>query len=211
VLIAANLDEIRVHLNRHKTLGELKFPVECLKINCESDFNSIHHLMRHLRNFHPILNGNDEMEIEENNEQAINDVDSPITNNLVPDDEDFDSIMSSLNESLIGELFNTLLNLRAKASVTFSTTVDVVNTVSNIVQLVMNKVLEAVRKFFSLSADTAESPMLLVEKMASAFEKIKRTASAYDSEAKIRKSYENHPLFVQPREIVLSHRYTNNN
>ncbi len=211
VLLVENLDAIRVHLNKHKTLGELEFPVSCLKENCQSDFNSIHHVMRHLRIYHPIMNVNDAIEMEENDQLgSLNDMDTPpATSNAASPDEDFDSVMSSLNESLIKELFSTLLNLRAKASVTFSTTVGVIKTVSNIIQLVMNKVLEAVRNYVHLSADISASPSLLVEKMASAFEKIKKAASVYDSELKIRQSYETHPLFVQPKEIVLSHRYSN--
>ena len=118
----------------------------------------------------------------------------------------FGIIMEDLQKDLEKDIFNMILNFRSKASVTFSTTLHVVKIISSVIQRITNQIFEGVDKYFNSVAGLAESHSPFLRKMESTFEKIKSSTLSYDSEDKIRRRYQSHPLFVPPKSVVVSSR-----
>lgn len=47
-----SLDELRIHLNKHKLDHQLGFPIHCQQQNCKSTFQSIDSYVKHFKIFH---------------------------------------------------------------------------------------------------------------------------------------------------------------
>ncbi len=201
------VDDVRIHLNQHKKFGKLVFPVSCVKESCTSNFIDLKNLYKHIRKYHavdPAPAVEDEL-MQFNGADGLDDC-VDMQENCAKQKQDFnlEQFMVELENDLKNNLFEMMLEIRAKASVTFTTTLLIINIISSVINFLLDKILYAVGQ--CLSADPFETRNKLVQ-LETAFGRLKTCTTVFDSEFKIRKYYESHPLFVQPKEIVISQRY----
>ncbi len=223
-----NVSDIRIHLNNHKKYCQLKFPVPCLQVeNCNKTFVYIQGLIQHVRKYHPINEGNDlamdwqdhnmpdSSDSEENQSQCdepnvteneIEPID-PIAQPVQPEEEDaqpsFEDVIDNFVKELQSSLFEKLIELRAKGSVTLATSLHFVELLSFFIKKIYSNILEAVGLLVGGDYNAPE----ILEKLKFGFKKLKKATSSCDSEYKIRKQFHSHPLFVHPEELVISQRY----
>lgn len=200
------VDNIRIHLNQHKKFGKLAYPVSCVIKSCTSNFSDLKNLYKHIRKYHAFDRApaveNEPMEI--NAADGFDDGVDMRENDAEPEqDFNFEQFMEELENNLKTNLFEMILEFRAKSSVTFTTTLFIINIIGSIINLLLDKILYAVGQ--CLSADSSETRRNLV-KIEEAFNRLKKCTTAFDSEFKIRQKYMSHPLFVKPKEVVISQR-----
>lgn len=190
------LKDAEVHIKLHRDFGKLDSPIPCLVENCLSKIAEIKNLMKHIRTYHRATVENEAIELQnEHNHEMEQEEELAGGNNCQePQVLSFEEFLGAFQNELSREIFEMLLDLRSKASITFSTTVLVVRMISTVINMLLDNVSRGLRGHFSLSLDHPDIASLLLQ--LTSFEKIKSCASQFDSEYKIRKKYQAHPLIL---------------
>lgn len=224
-----NVADIRIHLNNHKRYCQLKFPIPCLQTeNCKKTFVYIQGLIQHVRKYHPIDEGNDfvmdwqthNMPVGSDSEDIQSQCDNtsgteneiepvdPIAQPEQPEEQEegtqpsFEDVIDNFVKDFQSYLFEKLIELRAKGSVTLATSLHFVELLSFFIKKIYKNMLEAVGLLVTGDFNAPE----VLEKLKTGFKKLKKATSSCDSEYKIRKQFHSHPLFVHPEEVVISQR-----
>lgn len=212
-------ENIRKHLNNHTHYGELSYPILCeqtddCRIHVANTFNFMRHLQRHDFIFPDCSEDNrvnfdtsmDNLEtsdsenfagiVEENGDSI--DIDSfvPINNK---------DRVNILKETLSTDIFEMLLSLRAKKTVPYTTSLEIVKLVERIVNKILLGVVGLVQQSFCDITDPALIRPTL-STIANDLETVIDIFSTFRSEHKIQKLYENHQLFVAPKSVPVGNR-----
>ena len=228
-IFVTSAKDITCHLNLHKALLEIKYPIVCNQHSCRSSNATIWSYVRHFNNFHTAdfdiltTNSSDPVSVnlssqsqtvsqillptldDSNFEMNENDLefDGSFKNN---EDISLEDIFSKLNTRLETETMNMIIDLRGRGNVPYNVSVDLMKFISRLITYVADDVC--------LAIEVELQPLKQLNDKRDSIDRIKENIcglptifSKMTSEYKIRKFYENHPGFVAPRPLALGHRF----
>lgn len=212
--------ELSYHLNHHKIEGTLQYPLRCGDPYhiCKTTFNKIKHYVRHFVNFHfdcfdLELATVEPLFVEDNQDGPIIHNDyygdyepmdaegNQIQENLPDNNQNvtFSESIDKLKELMRVEALSILISLRSKANVPLNVSVDVMSDLGKFVDLIIDGTAKALKIELEESEKTSN--------ILTNIEKLKGVLPSVNTEYRIRKLYEQHPLFVKPVPLPLSTRH----
>ncbi len=215
ILVFSHLDVLS-HLNMHKLLAQLDYPIKCLQPGCKSTIGKIDNYIRHFQKFHkcdidketvvPLVPGGIEIRAQEmevdNDEPAVQIAPNVPTPPAPPS---FLDIINELKESMSVLSVTMMAELRANGNIPLNVSVGVVKYVSSFVDLIVEKI--------SLAVQTATSTFknnlldVTIKEFGDSFKDITAILpKLVGSEFRIKKACEKNPQFVMPQSLPLGSR-----
>lgn len=109
--------DLRKHLIRHRILGELLLPLKCGENHCETTFNRLFNLLRHVRTYHSSEDCS--VDVKCDNESMEPELDETVTEKTTHDRPMFSDIARSSLKDIQAEGEVMVATLRAASSVTY--------------------------------------------------------------------------------------------
>lgn len=194
-IVELSLGKFRAHLQRHRNIGELKFPLVCSE--CKSSFSTIYNYVRHLGSYHSSTT--------ENNVDAdcvpigcshAADVD-------VDEDPRENNAASDLFQDVRSEGVALVAGLRANSGVPYvviPNVVDYFNSMSSsLTSLIKTQTVNCLRSC-GLMADTVEAVEMQLD---TTLQKCSTPLDFLDTRYKQDKYFDNHPLSAKPESVTL--------
>jgi len=202
----STISALRVHLQKHCQLGELKFPVKCMQRGCKSSFSTLFNFVRHLKSYHKCdetyINTVSEDTLSHNSTEDVllEDVDVPLQ-----------PIHSKCNisclEAVQSEGCTLLASLRASSCIPYSVIPKIIDSCDTMISLTIDGIQTETMKTL---ADAGVSDDI-VSSVENAFRRQSDTLShALDplsTKYKQDQYFDNHRLAVKPETITLGQRY----
>ena len=230
-----SIHDVGTHLKSHYIKGKSNLPLRCHQENCKSNFFSkICNYVRHFGTFHsdaitrlnienhearamPVAFQMQNEIVEEFQNPALPQVEAEVPPPPPPPPrESFFSKMSRLKESMKIAAQSMIIELRAKGNIPFKISVHVVVEITSFVDLLIDGVTDALQDEFNARFIDDVNLGKDMSRVNGAIRDIKKVLQAFSSEYRIRRIYEQHPLFVMPQPIRLGSRdetvlFTNEN
>lgn len=222
IIVIKSFQDVRHHLNDHKTFGALILPIECRQVEtCKSSFCSVSTFMRHFRRFHSgdlqldaqvLEDSEHEVDIEEVNMEEVDIEEFDEVNDIeIEAQENYNANRNTnkgLMDKLKNEIFSMVIDFRSKGSVPHSTTLEVVDVITSVIDTIIDYVKQEIEECFA-SIENVDEITPKIKKFTNDIVTAKSTSRLFDSEYKIRMLYESHPLFVLPESIVMNTTFEN--
>ena len=216
-----SIRDLRHHLNQHKLLGKLNFPIRCLQSeNCKSTLSSINSFMKHFETYHydgvvdlvedtfppqpvpividPLPPAAIEIIDEGERNEMFMEVEGNNEGHNIQGRFSFSEKITLIKEKMKTEALNMIVELRAKGNIPSTVSVDILRYLKNFVDLIVDETAEAVvevETFKESIVATKEGLMTL-----------KSVIPGLATEYRIRQLYDQHPNFVSPEPVVLGYR-----
>lgn len=224
LVILNSYKDVKVHLSLHLTYGEIKMPFTCMQTpSCQSTFTNLWNFMRHLKLYHPFIIPPDEnasIEDVEPAEDAYNgDVDMDVESSSSCSESDgicfrcdLDKSQCKCNpifdlkESLYLDVFNFLVSVRSKSGVPYTTSLSILKTFERF----FKKILDSFGNILNLKFKSIQDHKLIpgvISSIVTDLDSIKTIFTEFQSEFRIQKLYESHPMFVPHKAVAVGTRF----
>ena len=202
----SKISSLRVHLQTHLRLGELKFPVRCVQSECKSSFATVFNFMRHLKTYHK----GDETSCDV---KYVPSHDSDVV--VEGDHVDVQPVHTDCDKACLqaiqSEACALVAYLRGSSSVPYSVIPTIIDcfhivigmTVSTAHAQTMNILAES-----GVSADVMSTVRCAFQRQSDTLDK---PLDMFSTKYKQDQYFDKHHLAVKPETVILGHRYETKN
>jgi len=197
---------LRVHLQAHSRLGELRFPVRCLQHDCKSSFTTVFNFVRHLTKYH---------EEDEMPGDTVKSLSSCVDVGVVDDEFDVQPMHSTSDkaclEALQSECCALVASLRASSSVPYSIIPNIVDSFDSMLGMTVSSIHTETIKVLAESGvggDVLSNVKCALQRQS---DTLSHPLDMLSTKYKQDQYFDKHSLAVKPETVVLGLRYETKN